>query len=48
MDPKLNEDDNATLLAPFTIEEFRKAIFQMHNGKSPGLDGLNPTFYKKF
>jgi len=36
------------LLEPFTMEEFRRDIFHMHNDKSPSPDGLNPAFYKTF
>lgn len=48
MDKLLNEEDNNLLLAPFQIEEFKKANFHMHNDKSLGLNWLNSTFYKKF
>lgn len=36
------------MLEPFTMEEFRRDIFHMHNDKSPSPDGLNPAFYKTF
>lgn len=41
---RLTEEDNNMLLAPFTREEFKKAIFQMHLDKAHGPDGLNPAF----
>ena len=41
-------DENIKLSAPFSIDEFKHALFQMHPDKSPGPDGLNPTFYHKF
>lgn len=44
----LSSDDNMTLLAPFSLYEFKEVIFQMDLNKSPGQDGLNPDFYKKF
>jgi hypothetical protein len=44
----ITEDDNIMLLAPFKKEEFREALFQMNSNKSPGPDGLNPAFYKRF
>lgn len=44
---RVDEADNAKLIAPFTISEFRKAHSQMHSDKAPGPDGLNPAFYKK-
>ena len=47
VDRKLNDDDNIPLLASLTHQEFEKAIFQMHNDKSPRPKDLNPTFYKK-
>ncbi|KAJ9548141.1 hypothetical protein OSB04_020684 [Centaurea solstitialis] len=40
--------DVARLETPFTKEEFRIALFQMHPDKSPGPDGFNPRFYQKF
>jgi hypothetical protein len=36
------------LLAPFTIDEFREALFSMKPDKCPGLDGFNPGFYQHF
>ena len=36
------------LSAPFTIEEFCGALFQMHPDKSLGHDGFNPVFYQIF
>lgn len=47
LENKVTNDINNGLLAPFKSDEFLKAIFQMHLDKSPGLDGLNPTFYQK-
>lgn len=43
--PIVSVEDNQGLELPFTGEEFRVAIFQMHPDKSPGPDGLNPVFY---
>jgi hypothetical protein len=45
---RVNEDDNSMLLAQFHISEFKKVVFSMHSDKSPGPDGLNPAFYKRF
>ena len=39
---------NDWLLLLFTHDEFKAALWQMHQDKSPGLDGLNPCFYLKF
>ena len=41
-------EENDSLVAPFSKEEFTKAIKQMHPEKSPGSDGLNPGFYQRF
>lgn len=39
-------DSNELLLQPFTKEEFRCALFQMHPDKSTGPDELNPILIK--
>jgi hypothetical protein len=36
------------LIAPFTEEEVRTAIFQMEHNKAPGPDGFPPEFYQVF
>ena len=41
-------EENESLVAPFSKEEFTKAIKQMHPEKLPGPDGLNPRFYQRF
>ena len=41
-------EENESLVAPFSKEEFTKAIKKMHPEKSPGPDGLNPGFYQSF
>lgn len=46
--PRITQQENDMLLAPFTMEEFRKALFQMHSDKAPRPDGLNSAFYKHF
>lgn len=38
--------DNDSLLAPFSMEEFHLALFEMNSDKSPGYDGLNSASYK--
>jgi hypothetical protein len=40
-------EDNNNLTAPFTMEEFKDAVFSMQDDKCPGPDGFNPGFYKK-
>lgn len=44
----VSADDNVKLIKPFSLEEFRTIIFQMHPNKAPGSDGLNPAFYQHF
>ena len=41
-------EENESLVAPFSKEEFTKAIKQMHPEKSSGPDGLIPGFYQRF
>ena len=38
-------EENESLVAPFSKEEFTKAIKKMHPEKSPGPGGLNSGFY---
>lgn len=45
--PYLIEKDKIKLVEPFTKAGFEKTLFQMHPGKSPGLDGLNVVFYQR-
>jgi hypothetical protein len=39
---------NDKLLAPFTTDDVRKAVFGIGDSKGPGSDGLHEVFYKKF
>lgn len=48
VDTKLSAENNDLLLAPFSQDEFKAAVFQMHPDKSPGPDGFNPAFFQKF
>lgn len=40
--------DNLALTASFSIDEVRDAVWSCQGDKSPGLDGYNFTFFKKF
>lgn len=44
----VSSNDNDSLLAPFTIKEFKNALFQMNSDKSTGPENLNPAFLKQF
>ena len=39
---------NDSLMAPYTEEEVRKALFSIGDLKAPGPEGLHAIFYKKF
>lgn len=41
-------EDNETLTAPFSIDEFKEATFSMQADKCPRADGFNPGFYRNF
>ena len=38
---------NEALLAPYTAEEVKRALFSIGDFKAPGPDGLHAIFYKK-
>ncbi|KAL9675743.1 hypothetical protein QQ045_003949 [Rhodiola kirilowii] len=45
--PKLvTKEMNDMLMAPFTEGEVKRALFQMHPTKAPGLDGFSVIFYQ--
>lgn len=44
----LSETDRGVLNGPLTVEELERALKSLHNGKSPGCDGLPPELYKRF
>ena len=48
IDTRVTNEDNAFLLSPFTVDEYKVAIMQMHPDKSPGPNGFNPTFFQSF
>jgi hypothetical protein len=39
---------NGKLIAPFTVEEVKKALFAIGDFKAPGTDGMHAIFFKKF
>ena len=46
--PRVAEDENNLLIAPFTEKEIKEAVFQMEHNKSPGSDGFPAEFYQVF
>jgi hypothetical protein len=46
--PKVSQVMNEQLLAPFSAEDVKKAIFNIGDLKAPGPDGLHAIFYKRF
>jgi hypothetical protein len=46
--PTVTGEMNENLIAPFTMEDVKKAVFQIGDLKAPGPDGLHAIFYKKF
>lgn len=44
----VTQEMNTGLLAPFTYEEVKKALFQIGDFKAPGPDGMHAVFYKRF
>ena len=45
---KVTGSMNQDLLAPYTREEVKKALFSIGDLKAPGPDGLHAIFYKRF
>ena len=48
MRKRVSKEMNNALLAPYTTEDVRKALFDIGDLKAPGPDGLHTIFYKRF
>jgi hypothetical protein len=46
--PSLSEEANVTLISPFGLEEIEEVVSDCDGNKSPGSDGFNFNFVKKF
>ena len=44
----LTPEEKQQLDKPITQKEIQKALEKLENGKTPGIDGLPPEFYKTF
>ena len=48
VDQVVTEGMTQSLTCPYTEEEVKTALFQMHPSKSPGPNGMSPFFFQKF
>ena len=46
--PRVTNEMNAKLLAPFVEKDVKQTVFSIGDLKAPGPDGLHVLFYKKF
>ena len=46
--PRITLGMNKFLMAPFSMEDMRKALFQIGDMKAPGPDRLHAVFFKRF
>ncbi|KAK2403455.1 hypothetical protein QL285_052889 [Trifolium repens] len=46
--PRVSEEENCMLMAPFTMEEIEGVVMESDGNKSPGPDGYNFAFMKNF
>jgi hypothetical protein len=46
--PQVSDEENEILIADFTKNEVREAVFQMEHNKSPGPNGFPAEFYQVF
>jgi hypothetical protein len=45
---QIDEEDNLRLIAEFSEEEIKRAVWDCESSKSPGPDGVNFGFIKEF
>lgn len=48
VEPKIDGNMNILLCSPFTAEEIKNKLFDMHLDKSPEPDGMSSFFYQKY
>ena len=48
VEPRVSQQMNELLFGPYTVLEVKVVLQQMHQHKSPGLDGIYPFFFQKF
>ena len=48
MDKEVTKDMAQDLIHPYTADEVKAALFQMHPSKAPGPNGMSPIFFQKF
>ena len=46
--PQVSDDEKEILIANFSYNEIREAIFQMEHSKAPGPEGFPTEFYQAF
>ena len=46
--PRVSDEENSLLTAPYSEEEVIKAVFLMEHNKAPGPDGFPSEFYQNF
>ncbi|XP_024200263.1 uncharacterized protein LOC112203536 [Rosa chinensis] len=46
--PRVTQAMNEKLIAPYSDEKIKAALFYMHPSKAPGPDGMSPFFFQKY